>query len=195
MEWHKIKIERKPKKMTRRLRKNVESSFLHILVQGVNKEFIFLENKDIEKYQSLLFKIKKEYELKIVAYCIMHNHAHILLYAEENKTLSKFMHIVNTYYANYYNKKYARVGHVFRDRFKSEEISTKEYLYNCINYIHRNPVKAGLCSSESEYEFSSFNKYKEKYEIFCCIANSEKLFIDTLEDRKQTCEEILDIFL
>ena len=99
MEWHKIKIERKPKKMTRRLRKNVESSFLHILVQGVNKEFIFLENKDIEKYQSLLFKIKKEYELKIVAYCIMHNHAHILLYAEENKTLSKFMHIVNTYYA------------------------------------------------------------------------------------------------
>ena len=69
------------------------------------------------------------------------------------------MHKVNTLYAIYFNKKYNRVGYVFRDRYKSQAIYSEKQLYTCINYIHYNPVKAGICKIASEYEYSSYNEY------------------------------------
>ena len=56
-------------------------------------------------------------------------------------------------YGRYYNKKYNRVGYVFRDRYKSEGIHREEHLYSCIRYIYNNPVKAGLCSHAKEYSY------------------------------------------
>ena len=59
----------------------------------------------------------------------------------------------------YFNRKYSRVGHLFQDRFKSESIDTDAYLLMALRYIHRNPVKAGLCARAEEYRRSSMNEY------------------------------------
>ena len=72
------------------------------------------------------------------------------------------MGCVNSIYAMYYNKKHNRVGYVFRDRFKSILILTREQLYFCIKYIHMNPVKAEIVENESEYKYSSYNDYLNK---------------------------------
>ena len=103
------------------------------MTQGINKSFIFQEHKDILYYIKLLYNT--ELDIKIIAYCIMNNHAHILVNANKSEILGKYMHQVNTKYAIYYNQKYDRVGYVFRDRYKSEAILDETHLHNCIHYI------------------------------------------------------------
>lgn len=148
--------------MARISRKCYESCFYHIMVQGINKEYIFKKNENKEKYLSLLNKISLKKEIKIIAYCIMGNHAHILVYTTEINNLSKFMASVNTSYAKYYNCVMNRCGYVYRDRYRCENIMTQNHLDNCIRYIHNNPVEANICDSPSDYIYSSYNLYNNK---------------------------------
>ena len=129
----------------------INTSFFHIMVQGINKEYVFNNNKDKEKYLKIMKDTKEEInDIQIVSYCVMDNHVHILIYIEDTNNLIKFMHKVNLKYAKYYNKKYDRVGYVFRDRYKTQPIFYEKHLYQCIDYIHQNPVKAHMCRKESE---------------------------------------------
>ena len=92
---------------------------------------------------------------------------------------------------NTFNKKYKRVGYVFRDRYKAEGIYTENHLYSCIKYIHNNPVKANLCMLMKEYKYSSYNEYlKEKR-----IINDEsiELLFGKIRDYKKDFNFIHDI--
>ena len=131
------------------------------MVQGVNKEYIFNKNEYMEKYLNIINKNKANYNFTIMAYCIMNNHAHFLVYTENIGDWGKFMHIVNLLYAQMYNKKENRCGVLFRNRYKSEPIYDRNHLINCIKYIHNNPVKAKIVSRCDEYKYSSFKDYIE----------------------------------
>ena len=148
--------------MTRKRRKLLNGKICHHIVQGINKEYIFKEDEDKKKYLDLLRKYYMEYEIDIICYCIMDNHAHLILYSSNIENISDFMRKVNSIYAMYYNKKYNRVGYVFRNRFKSILILTRKQLCICIKYIHMNPVKANIVKNENEYKYSSYNDYLNK---------------------------------
>lgn len=141
--------------MARIPRNCMNTSFFHIMIQGNNKEFIFDSKKDIELYLEILQEVKEEIPVSIISYCIMNNHAHFLFYVDEIDKMIKFMHKTGLKYAKYYNKKYNRVGYVFRGRYKTQEIKTISHFYNCIYYIHQNPVKANICEKAEEYPYSS----------------------------------------
>lgn len=170
--------------MPRMARNILGTSFFHIIVQGINKNYIF--NTECEKN-----KYKNECNVQLLSYCIMDNHAHVLLYVEKIENMSKFMHFVNASYSYYYNKVNNRVGYVFRDRYKSEPIYNEQYLLNCINYIHMNPVKAGIVKEAEKYLYSSCKQYmnntgisksKILYEIFG-IDNYKEVFNSITNDR------------
>lgn len=166
--------------------RDYNTSFFHIMVQGIRKEYIFKENSDIKTYLKLIYKYIQKYKVKIIAYCIMNNHAHLLVYVKEINELSEFMRTVNTTYALYYNKKYKRTGYVFRNRYKAEPIFNEKHLINCINYIHYNPVNAKMCNSIKDYNYSSYQEYKENSgEIikFCknVFPQINKLFIHNID--------------
>ena len=148
--------------MPRKARKEINSKFLHVMIQGINREYIFNNDKDIKVFLKFVKEKIKEFDLSIIAYCVMNNHAHFLIYTENINLVSKLMKMVNTSYAIYYNKNKERCGYVFRDRFKSEEILSQKHIVSCIHYIHNNPVKAKMCLSQSEYKYSSYNEYKNK---------------------------------
>ncbi|RHR30682.1 hypothetical protein DWX43_07430 [Clostridium sp. AF19-22AC] len=74
-------------------------------------------------------------------------------------TLSKFMQHLNSTYAELYNAKYDRTGHVFQGRYYSDCVDTEEYYWCCLRYIHNNPVKIGLVRESFDYEFSSAQEY------------------------------------
>ena len=95
--------------------------------RGLNKQLLFDDETDYLRYLQLLNDIKKEYGIKVYAYCLMSNHVHIIL-KDDNEMLSTAMRRLNSRYAMYYNRKNCKVGYVFSDRFKSEAIETKEYL-------------------------------------------------------------------
>ena len=145
--------------MPRDSRKKLGSPFLHVMVQGVNKEYIFYNNEHIERYLDIIEKNKKDYDFTIIAYCIMNNHAHFLIYTKDIEKFGKFMQKVNLIYAQFYNKEQNRCGVLFRNRYKAEAIFNRKYLVSCIKYIHNNPLKAGMVKRCEEYKYSSYNDY------------------------------------
>ena len=124
--------------MPRFPRNYIKTTAFHVITQGINRSYIFENPEDIKYYIKVMYKLNEQCKIKIVAYCIMNNHAHILIETDKINNLSKYMQRLNTIYAKYYNKKYSRVGYVFRDRYKSEGIYSEEHLYNCIKYIYDN---------------------------------------------------------
>ena len=145
--------------MPRIARKKSQSCFYHVIVQGINKEHIFGENRFIKKYKEIILRKLESSEINILAYCIMNNHAHFLIYSEKTEYLSKFMQKLNTSYSQFYNKVNRRVGYVFRDRYYTQDILTERQLYCCLRYIHNNPVKACICKDMWEYQYSSYNEF------------------------------------
>ena len=145
--------------MPRIARNQYNGKIFHITVKGINSEYIFDNNEDKTEYLKLLHEKKININIKILAYCIMNNHAHILLKCEEISEISEFMKKVNTAYAIFYNKKYDREGYVFKNRFYSQSIIDRKHLLSCITYIHRNPVKANIVKNMNAYSFSSYNEY------------------------------------
>ena len=144
--------------MPRFPRNYLHTKYFHIITQGINKSHIFKNEIDKKYYIKIMYELRKEYSITIIAYCIMDNHMHMLLEAEKIEDLSKYMHKLNTKYGKYYNRVHKRVGYVFRDRYKSEGIYGEEQLYNCINYIYNNPVKAKICNSPEKYKYSNYIK-------------------------------------
>lgn len=165
----------------------IKTSFFHVMVQGIDKSYIFEKPEEIKYYISIMYKLTKEQEIKIIAYCIMNNHAHMLIETQNLRELSKYMQRLNTRYGKYHKKKYNRVGYVFRDRYRSEGIYSEEHLYNCIKYIYGNPVKACICDNAADYPYSNYKKIyrtlKENY-----------VFID-IEDDEPKCANIIKEFL
>lgn len=178
--------------MPRVARQYLRTSFFHVMVQGLNKEFIFKKDKYINRYLYLIQKNLDRDIIKIIAFCIMNNHAHLLMQVEEVKELSKYMQKVNSVYAKYYNHmEDKRVGYVFRDRYKMQPILDKMQLVQCVKYIHQNPVKAKMVDKMSEYKYSSYQSYQngeirknkiftEDEIIFICREEilSEEAFLD-----------------
>lgn len=149
--------------MPRIARKDINTKYLHIMLQGIEKRDIFKKAKYKYYYMKLLKTNLKIYSnINILAYCVMDNHIHLLIYCEDIGSLSKLMNKVNTAYALWYNKIQNRVGYVFRNRYTVQTIKNKQHLLNCLVYIHNNPVKANIVQNMKDYDFSSYNLYKNQ---------------------------------
>ena len=191
--------------MPRVSRGSYSSCFFHNMVQGINKEYIFNQNKEKNKYIKLL-KQSLEYDIEIISYVIMDNHAHLLLYVTDVTKMSEFMKNTNEKYAMYYNYINNRVGVVFRNRFKTQAIVSETHLYNCIKYIYDNPVKAKIVEKPEEYKYSNFTQFNNNAldkKILNCgqFSNMEKMYeneskiLDTKEDELNYAKSIIDEYI
>ena len=143
--------------MPRSARIKSESGRYHIMLRGINKQVIFAEDADREKFISIVEQSKEKSGFKLYAYCLMGNHIHLFI-EEGDIPICNIMKMIGSNYVYWYNLKYSRTGHLFQDRYKSEPVDDPGYFYTVIRYIHQNPVKAGL-SKDLEYPFSSFSAY------------------------------------
>jgi putative transposase len=111
----------------------------HIMVRSISDTPLFKDTKDKDKYLNLLAKYQKKIKFKVYSYCLMTTHAHLILDCN-GADISKIMHGINQSYAQYFNIKYKRHGHLFQDRFKSKVVSNTQYLLTLSAYIHNNPT-------------------------------------------------------
>ena len=88
----------------------------------------------------------------------MGNHVHLLL-QEQSETIGETMKRIASSYVYYYNHKYARIGHLFQERFKSQPVDSWEYFVTLLRYIHQNPLKAHLVDHIEDYPWSSWQEY------------------------------------
>lgn len=142
--------------MPRLARITIDNGCYHVITRGNQKQSVFLDKEDHEKYLTLLSKYKKRYKFKLYCFCLMPNHVHLIIEVQAPVMLNKILHGLDLSYTLYFNYKYNKVGHLWQDRFKSRLIQRDAYLLECINYIETNPIRASLVSQIKEYPWSSY---------------------------------------
>ena len=147
--------------MPRQARRKSKSGIYHIILRGANQQTIFHDDEDNRKFLYVLSYYKNICNYKILAYCLMKNHVHILL-KEDGEKLPLIMKRLAGKYVYWYNAKYSRIGSLFQDRYKSEPVEDDTYFMTVLRYIHQNPVKAKVVKTISEYPYSSYNEYLSK---------------------------------
>lgn len=144
--------------MARLARKKSESGIYHIMLRGINRQQIFEDDEDRQRFLETLENYRDLCGYKIYAYCLMGNHIHILL-KEGKEDLTLVLKRIAGSYVYWYNWKYHRCGHLFQDRFKSEPVEDDGYFLTVLRYIHQNPVKARICKKAEHYPYSSMREY------------------------------------
>lgn len=133
----------------------------HIYNQGNNRETIFFQQRN---YIYFLRKVRNYFlsQVNILAYCLMPNHFHFLIYPKENFIPVEFSNnfkILLRSYTRGINKQESRSGSLFRQNSKAKPINEISYALTCFRYIHQNPVDGKLVANPEDWEFSSCRDY------------------------------------
>jgi len=112
--------------------------------------------------------------VRIVAYCLMPNHFHLLVQQAKEDGISKYLRQSINSYAKYFNTKYKRVGSLFQDMFKAVRIESDEQLIHVSRYIHLNPLVSYLVNREEllAYPWSSLKSYHGKSDCDLVVAET-----------------------
>ena len=168
--------------MPRVARVVVPGMIYHVTTRGNNRERVFCDQEDFEKYLEICGRYKEKYGFRLYHWVLMNNHVHLLLETEEEGPLAKIMQGISLAYTIWFNKREGKVGHLWQDRFKSVVIERDSYLLECGRYIERNPLRAGLVKDPGEYRWSSYRAYAygemdlltERHDIFESMGTESK---------------------
>jgi len=142
-----------------------------ITCRAEHNENIFQAKEDYKMFLDLMRKYQEQYGIKIFAFCLMPDHLHLLVEMEKSsqeqvpegtvsfQNISDFMQGLNNNYTKYFNSRYDRKGHLFRERFKSALIEKNSALLKMTAYLHLNPQRAGLAVDAKGYPYSSYQMY------------------------------------
>jgi putative transposase len=132
--------------MPRQARLDATGALHHIMVRGINKTPILVDDRDRESFLERLHLNLDDSGCSIYAWTLMDNHIHLLV-KSDGQGISYLMRKQLTWYAMYFNHKYQRTGHLFENRYKSIICEEDRYLLALIRYIHLNPIRAGMIKS------------------------------------------------
>ena len=138
-------------------RKECESEIYHVISRGTGRQLVFEDNEDRDFFIDLLVRYAGKASVEIYAWCLMGNHIHLLLHAPMAR-ISECMKQLCGQYAQRFNTRHGRVGHLFQARFRSEPVADDPYLITVVSYIHYNPQRSNLASQET-YRWSSYGQY------------------------------------
>jgi putative transposase len=136
----------------------------HITGRGTNKQTIFFDEEDMLLFLEAVDESVKRYNWLCHAYCLMPNHIHLLPETPEANIFLAMQYCLGRF-AQAFNKKYSRVGHVFQGRYKSILVQKEEYLLQLSRYIALNPVRANLVSDPGDWQWSSYSAIMGRIEI------------------------------
>lgn len=126
------------------------------MARGVNGCLIYHDDEDRRYFLGLLGRIERSTGAEVIAYCLMNNHFHLAVKIGL-VPLSSVMQRAQTGYAQRINEKYGRTGHLFQARYKAKLCLDDKYLRRIIQYVHKNPVRAGLVVSPADWPWSSYS--------------------------------------
>lgn len=153
--------------MPRKARKESGTGIFHVMMRGINHQNIFEDTEDYYQFINTLDRMRVRYDdegkpcgsnCTYYAYCLMANHFHLLI-REREETVGETVKRIASSYVYYYNRKYLRDGHLFKERFRSEPVNDMAYFATLLRYIHQNPVKEGIVKSVKDYKYSSWAEY------------------------------------
>lgn len=145
--------------MPRPPRLEFSGAVYHVIARGNEQRDVFRNDADREFYLRRLAHYRDQFRFRLYAYCLMSNHVHLALETGP-VPLSRIVLALHGSYAQAFNQRHQRVGHLFQGRYKAFLVQKTSYLLALVRYIHENPVKAGLVSEPRLYRWSSDRFYQ-----------------------------------
>jgi REP-associated tyrosine transposase len=140
--------------MPRKHREEVAGGIFHVYARGNDKRLIYSDDADRGVYLRLLSATVGRCRWRLLAFCLMQNHVHLLIETPD-ANLGTGMQRLHSDYAQQFNQRHGRSGHVFQGRYGAVSVSSDEQLWGVAAYLAMNPVKAGLCDTPEEWPWSS----------------------------------------
>jgi putative transposase len=179
--------------VARPLRLEVEDGFYHVVARGNERRAIFKDDTDRQRFLEILGRTLDRFAWRCLAYCLMTNHYHLLV-CTPRPNLARGMRDLNGVYAQWFNRRHARVGHLFQGRYRAILVERDEYLLQSVAYIVRNPVRAGFCESPRDWHWSSHRAaLGERRPGVLAVAELMDLFGGRLGGRERYCQLTEDV--
>ena len=149
--------------MPRRPRTATGGYVYHVLNRGVARATLFHKHGDYVAFERVLHQAKDTCPMRLLAYCLMPNHFHLILWPQQDGELSDFLHwltLTHTmrWHAHYHS---GGTGPLYQGRFKSFPIQDDEHLLTVCRYVERNPLRANLVPKAEAWPWSSLARRVE----------------------------------
>ncbi len=141
--------------MPRRKRHTPGDTVYHIINRGNGRAEVFHKDDDYLAFIKILSLAAERHNMRILAYCLMPNHFHLVLWPRADSDLSAFMQWLTTSHVRRYHKFYKSSGHVWQGRYKSFPVQGSKHLLTVLKYVERNPVRAKLAKKAQDWKYSS----------------------------------------
>lgn len=143
--------------MARTPRNALGDTVYHVLNRANGRMTIFKKDQDYQALEVLLQEAKGKYPMRILAYCLMPNHWHLLLYPRGDEDMPRFMRWLGLTHTQRWHTAHRTIGygHLYQGRYKSFPVQTDEHFLQVARYIERNPLRAKLVEQAQEWRWSS----------------------------------------
>jgi putative transposase len=139
----------------RPLRVQAPNTTYHVTGHSTDRWRLFVANRDREHFTETFASVVEKYEWTCLWMCLMDTHYH-LLFRTTHANIAAGMQELNSRYAQAFNHRHTRPGHLFRARYHAVVVEEPGHLVWLLRYMARNPVEAGLCAAPSEWQWSSY---------------------------------------
>ena len=153
--------------MPRKGRIDAPGALHHIIVRGIERRKIFLDDLDRENFLARLGAVIEDTQTGCFAWALIPNHFHLLLRTGDS-IISRVMQRLLTGYAVSFNRRHRRHGHLFQNRYKSILCQEDAYLLELVRYIHLNPLRAKIVQNLKELENYSYCGHRALFKTSCC---------------------------
>ena len=149
--------------MPRRLRCSSGGYAYHVLNRAVGRTTLFQTDADYAAFQNVLRQARDWQPMHLLAYCLMPNHWHLVLWPQRDGELSEFLRWVTVTHTQRYHAQHntAGTGPIYQGRFKSFPIQEDEHLLSVLRYVERNPFRAGLVNKVEGWSWSSLRQRRK----------------------------------
>ena len=148
--------------MPRTRRTSVGGYCYHVINRGNRKSTVFHDVSDHLRFLTLMKRANERIPIRLLAWCLMANHFHLVLWPRHDGDMSRWMHWLLTTHVRWHHLKYGTTGRIWQGRFKSFPIQQDEHLLTVMRYVERNPLRAGLVASAEEWPWSSLYSQVEE---------------------------------
>ena len=143
--------------MPRTARQAPGGMIFHVLNRGNAKDRIFDDDSDYLAFEKVLLEAQEHVFIRILSYCLMPNHWHLVLWTLHDGDLGRFMHRLTTTHVRrwHLHRHTVGTGHLYQGSYKSFSIEEDDHLYTVLRYVERNPVRPTMCERAEEWRWSS----------------------------------------